>query len=341
MPATLKDIVERLEKLDQDDLRDLIEIRDRAPMKDLLAANLKARTSLHESANKEWGQATLDLPNAVLRAVRKSAPGKFGGLAIATLVSAAENAALGICARPMLKPAEYDILIEAVGKVCAPELLQLTGEGLAPATMAPVHEAAPETQAVTPADPDQDVSEQKRAQLAEMFGDDEVDRSDPDAPADEDQCSECGADLDDGEGYDGRCGSCADRVEGVIPDSPEPVIEEYPVEEREKHLLDAANDCMDAADHAVGQAKVEFEDAAKELVEQARDYAPGGPDHAKPWSNPNAPRATGAPREGATTAVAATEEPEPTPALAPVPTPSSRPKATGANAFASALKRSA
>lgn len=30
---------------------------------------------------------------------------------------------------------------------------------------------------------------------------------------DDDVCSECGAALDDGEGYDGKCGSCADRAE--------------------------------------------------------------------------------------------------------------------------------
>ena len=28
-------------------------------------------------------------------------------------------------------------------------------------------------------------------------------------------CDECGADLGDGEGYDGRCGNCADRAEGA------------------------------------------------------------------------------------------------------------------------------
>jgi DNA-directed RNA polymerase subunit RPC12/RpoP len=28
---------------------------------------------------------------------------------------------------------------------------------------------------------------------------------------DEDKCTECGARLDDGEGYDGLCGNCADR----------------------------------------------------------------------------------------------------------------------------------
>ena len=29
----------------------------------------------------------------------------------------------------------------------------------------------------------------------------------------DDCCDECGADLSDGEGYDGRCGNCADRAE--------------------------------------------------------------------------------------------------------------------------------
>jgi len=28
------------------------------------------------------------------------------------------------------------------------------------------------------------------------------------------KCSECGEPLDDGEGYDGKCGNCADRAEG-------------------------------------------------------------------------------------------------------------------------------
>lgn len=30
----------------------------------------------------------------------------------------------------------------------------------------------------------------------------------------EDGCDKCGAPLDDGEGWDGRCGSCADQAEG-------------------------------------------------------------------------------------------------------------------------------
>ena len=36
-----------------------------------------------------------------------------------------------------------------------------------------------------------------------------------DAPEDEDEesCYECGASLDDGEGYDGLCGNCADAAE--------------------------------------------------------------------------------------------------------------------------------
>ena len=29
----------------------------------------------------------------------------------------------------------------------------------------------------------------------------------------EDKCSDCGASLGDGEGYDGRCGACADKAE--------------------------------------------------------------------------------------------------------------------------------
>jgi hypothetical protein len=29
----------------------------------------------------------------------------------------------------------------------------------------------------------------------------------------DDSCSECGADLDDGQGFDGLCGNCADRAE--------------------------------------------------------------------------------------------------------------------------------
>ncbi|CCG43339.1 hypothetical protein [Magnetospirillum molischianum] len=29
----------------------------------------------------------------------------------------------------------------------------------------------------------------------------------------DDRCSECGASLEDGEGYDGKCGNCADREE--------------------------------------------------------------------------------------------------------------------------------
>lgn len=33
-----------------------------------------------------------------------------------------------------------------------------------------------------------------------------------DVAGDPDRCA-CGASLDDGEGYDGRCGSCADRAE--------------------------------------------------------------------------------------------------------------------------------
>lgn len=31
----------------------------------------------------------------------------------------------------------------------------------------------------------------------------------------DDVCSECGADLDDGEGYDGLCGTCADKAEAT------------------------------------------------------------------------------------------------------------------------------
>lgn len=31
----------------------------------------------------------------------------------------------------------------------------------------------------------------------------------------DDACSECGAPLDDGEGYDGRCGTCADIHEST------------------------------------------------------------------------------------------------------------------------------
>lgn len=31
---------------------------------------------------------------------------------------------------------------------------------------------------------------------------------------DEDECVHCGESLDDGEGYDGYCGNCADRIEG-------------------------------------------------------------------------------------------------------------------------------
>lgn len=34
----------------------------------------------------------------------------------------------------------------------------------------------------------------------------------------DDVCSECGGDLDDGEGWDGRCGPCADRVEASRED---------------------------------------------------------------------------------------------------------------------------
>jgi hypothetical protein len=38
-------------------------------------------------------------------------------------------------------------------------------------------------------------------------------------PKDEaDMCSECGQPADNGEGWDGLCGSCADRVENELED---------------------------------------------------------------------------------------------------------------------------
>lgn len=44
--------------------------------------------------------------------------------------------------------------------------------------------------------------------LDTSFHDGEMDVDD-----DDDVCGNCGADLDDGEGYNGLCGDCADREE--------------------------------------------------------------------------------------------------------------------------------
>lgn len=52
-------------------------------------------------------------------------------------------------------------------------------------------------------------------------GEADVDLADVDEPDDlededgfdDDSCSDCGADLSDGEGYDGLCGECADAAE--------------------------------------------------------------------------------------------------------------------------------
>jgi len=38
------------------------------------------------------------------------------------------------------------------------------------------------------------------------------------AEPDDDECSECGDPLDDGEGWNGLCGSCADVQESHTPD---------------------------------------------------------------------------------------------------------------------------
>lgn len=59
----------------------------------------------------------------------------------------------------------------------------------------------------------------------------------------------------------------------IWPDSPEPVIDDYPPEQREKILLDAANELLDAASHTAGDIKkrLEFEAAAEDFVRAAKE----------------------------------------------------------------------
>ncbi len=44
------------------------------------------------------------------------------------------------------------------------------------------------------------------------------------SPAYEQWCSQCGAPLDDGEGYDGSCGNCADRAEAKTERERSPAV---------------------------------------------------------------------------------------------------------------------
>lgn len=51
-----------------------------------------------------------------------------------------------------------------------------------------------------------------RGEADVVLGDD-VETDIEDDEFDDDSCSDCGADLSDGEGYDGLCGECADAAE--------------------------------------------------------------------------------------------------------------------------------
>jgi ParB family chromosome partitioning protein len=70
----------------------------------------------------------------------------------------------------------------------------------------------------------------------------------------------------------GRHGATSDGS-GVVPDSPEPVIEDYPAEDRPQILADAANEALAASEHATGEQKAQLERQAEELVAQAHDAA--------------------------------------------------------------------
>ncbi|WP_114906747.1 hypothetical protein [Ornithinimicrobium murale] len=77
---------------------------------------------------------------------------------------------------------------------------------------------------------------------------------------DEDVCS-CGASLDDGEGYDGMCGNCADRADNDLQYNDEP--RDYDEDRAYEALVDAGHD-SDLADEVtrkVATFKAAFETA--------------------------------------------------------------------------------
>ena len=49
-------------------------------------------------------------------------------------------------------------------------------------------------------------------ELADQFG---YSHDGPEDDEDDDACADCGEPLDDGEGYDGYCGNCADKLEAA------------------------------------------------------------------------------------------------------------------------------
>jgi hypothetical protein len=55
----------------------------------------------------------------------------------------------------------------------------------------------------------------------------------------------------------------------IWPDSPEPVITDYPLKERRKLLLDAANECLDRIESQVEPHKSELIARATELIDEA------------------------------------------------------------------------
>lgn len=92
---------------------------------------------------------------------------------------------------------------------------------------------------------------------------------------DEDTCS-CGASLDDGEGYDGLCGNCADRADNELQDNDDP--RDYDEDRAYEALVDAGFD-SDIADEATRKAptfKAAFEAAKTAEPQVGNDAALAG-----------------------------------------------------------------